>query len=240
MNCKLVNNTIEALNLADFTSGLDSQLTTHIKTCEACEKALQAQHLYLKKMSQIKTPEFSENEAAAMLSRVVNSASTHNIDTSKTAKNDSGFLQGFIAASVLAISVFGAWNIFNSSPEQAPLIAEATPEYFTTEVVLVINAPEDMYDADLNLVLPQQIALEGYDNIHDLSWPVDLKAGTNTLSLPIRVNKNKGIEQPLSIMATLYHYAEEREFEIKVDVEKMQAQQKNSAYLVPVTNTTRV
>lgn len=240
MNCKLVNNTIEALNLADFTSGLDNQLTTHIKTCEACEKALQAQHLYLKKMSQIKAPEFSESEASAILNHVVNSARTHNIDTGKTAKNDSGFLQGFIAASVLAISVFGAWNIFNSSPEQAPLIAEVAPEYFTTEVVLVINAPEDMYDADLNLILPQQIALEGYDNIHDLSWPVDLKAGTNTLSLPIRVNKNKGIEQPLSIMATLYHYAEEREFEIKVDVEKMQAQQKNSAYLAPVTNTTRV
>ncbi|XPF95770.1 hypothetical protein ACM9HF_07065 [Colwellia sp. RE-S-Sl-9] len=239
MNCKRVNNTIETLNLADFTSGLDSQLTTHIKTCEACEKALQTQHLYLKKMSQIQAPEFSESEASAMLSHVVNSA-RNNIDTNKPAKNDSGFLRGFIAASVLAISVFGAWNIFNTSPEQAPLIADAAPEYFTTEVVLVINAPEDMYDADLNLVLPQQIALEGYDNIQDLSWPVDLKAGTNTLSLPIRVNKNKGIEQPISIMATLYHYAEEREFEITVDLEKMQAQQKNSAHLVPENNTTRV
>ena len=41
-------------------------------------------------------------------------------------------------------------------------------------------------------------------------------------------------------MATLYHYADEREFEIKVDVEKMQAQQQNSAYLTPVANTTRV
>ncbi|WP_077338824.1 hypothetical protein [Pseudocolwellia agarivorans] len=239
MNCKLVNNTIEALNLADFTSGLDSQLTTHIKTCEACKKALQAQQLYLKKMSQIQAPEFSESEASAMLSHVVNSAQ-NNININKPAKNDSSFLQGFIAASVLALSVFGAWNIFNSSPEQTPLVAEVAPEYFTTEVVLVINAPEDMYDADLNLVLPQQIALEGYDNIHDLSWPVDLKAGTNTLSLPIRVNKNKAVEQPLSIMATLYHYADEREFEIKVDVEKMQAQQQNSAYLTPVANTTRV
>jgi hypothetical protein len=228
---------IEELTLADFTAGLDSALKAHIETCDACEKTLQNHHSYLHKMSRIEIPEFSENEAATMLSKVVNN---HTIDTKKSAKNDSGFLQGFIAASVLAISVFGAWNIFNTSPEQAPLIAEVTPEYFTTEVVLVINAPEDMYEADLNIVLPQQLALEGYENIQDLSWPVDLKAGTNTLSLPIRVNKNKSIEQPLSIMATLYHYAEEREFEIKVDVEKFKFQQKNSAYLAPINNTTRV
>lgn len=250
MNCKHVINNIEALTLADITAGFDngSELNMHIETCSVCKKALQEHHAYLSKMSHIKTPEFNEDDATAILSKFTHSMTSSQINSNnenaKPAKNDSSFLQGFIAASVLALSIFGAWNVFNYTDEQAHVIVQnnvdTAPDYFTTEVVLVINAPEDMYDADLNIVLPQQIALEGYDNLQELSWAVDLKAGVNTLSLPIRVNKHKTIEQPLSIMAKLYHYAEEREFEIKVDVEKIQSQQKNSAYLVPKNNTTRV
>jgi len=228
MNCKLVNNAIDELTLADFKSGLNdvlnNTLKAHIESCETCEQALQEHHSYIIKMSKTTTPEFSEEQASAMLNKVVNK-SNNNAFANKPAKNDSSFFQGFIAASVLALSVFGAWNVLTPSPDQQPLIVSAEPEYFTTEVVLVIDAPEDMYDADLNIVLPQQIALEGYENIQDLSWPVDLKAGTNTLSLPIRVNKNQNLEQPLSIMAKLYHYAEEREFEIKVNVQDMQSLQ---------------
>lgn len=216
MNCELVNKHIDELTLEDFTSGISNVLPNecllHIQSCKACESALQNHHAYLTKLSNIEVPEFSEAEATAMLQRVAANASSQ-----QPVQKNSGFLQGFIAASVLAMSIFGAWNVFNYSADQAPQVVSVEPEYFTTEVVLVINAPEDMYDADLNITLPQQIALEGYDNIQDLSWPVDLKAGANTLSLPIRVNKN--LNQQLSIMAKLYHYDEEREFEIKVNVE---------------------
>jgi hypothetical protein len=233
MNCELVNKAINELTVDDFESGRDNvlneSLKAHIKSCSTCEKALQEHHSYVSKLSQLSIPEFSETEATAMLNKVVRNANqTNNVDIDKSAKNDNSFLQGFIAASVLALSIFGVWNILTPASEQQSLVVSTTPEYFTTEVVLVIDAPEDMYDADLNIVLPQQLALEGYDNIQDLSWPVDLKAGTNTLTLPIRINKNQNLEQPLSIMAKLYHYAEEREFEIKVNVQDIQSIQENS------------
>ena len=254
MNCKGVNNTIEALTLANITTYLEggnddnSELKTHIETCTQCKKTLHEHHAYLNKMSNIHTPEFSKNDAKVMLSKFSHTADNNAVNVNihnKPAKNDSSFFQGFIAASVLALSVFGAWNVFTNTVVPAPLVVQnniTVPEYITTEVVLVINAPEDMFDADLNIVLPQQVALEGYDDLQELNWAVDLKAGANTLSLPIRVNKHHAINQPLSIMAKLYHYAEEREFEIKIDVEKIQSEQKNSAYLnlVPKNNITRV
>lgn len=233
MNCALVNKNINELNIEDFAKGVANILSTecknHIKSCEACESALQNHHNYLMTLSQIKTPEFTELEATAMLNKVVSNA-----NTSQPVANNSGFLQGFIAASILAVSIFGAWNVFNVSTLKSPQIVSTAPDYYTTEVVLVIDAPEDMYDADLNLVLPQQLALEGYENIQELSWPVDLKAGTNTLTLPIRVNKHQSVEQQLSIMAKLYHYAEEHEFEIKVNLAPEQED------ILPSTSTTRV
>jgi len=232
MNCELVNNAIEELTAEDFAAGLDkslhSKVIAHIGSCENCEEALQKHHSYITKLSHTHTPEYTDTQATAMLNKVMENAGR---GTSQVAQNNGSFLQGFIAASVLALSIFGTWNYFSTSPTQQPLTVSTAPEYYTTEVVLVINAPTDMYDADLNITLPQQIALEGYDNIQDLSWPVDLKEGANTLSLPIRVNKNQNLEQPLSIMAKLYHYAEEREFEIKVHVDDMQLTQE--------VNTTR-
>jgi len=238
MNCKEINDHIETLTLATLSSGISSELKQHIEQCANCKEALQIHHAYLLKMSGVSapelTPELTDKKASSMLNQFSRSEN----------KNNGSFLQGFIAASVLAISVLGAWTLFNPDIQQAPTITQHNTQkadhFFTTEVVLIIHAPEDMHDADLNLVLPQQIALEGYSNIQELSWAVDLKAGANTLSLPIRVNQHPGIEQPLSIMAKLYHYAEEREFEIKVDIEKIQSQQNNSAYLILKPNTTQV
>lgn len=137
----------------------------------------------------------------------------------KATTKNVGFFQGFIAASVLAIAVLGTYNGLINDKQQPDLVSTtSTEEPFNTEVVLVIYAPEDINDADLELMLPQQIAIEGFENIQQLSWPVDLKQGTNTLELPIRVNRDKSLEQPLSIMATLYHDANERNFEINIDL----------------------
>jgi hypothetical protein len=231
MKCELVNNYIDALNPSEVEHGLNTNIKQHIKTCANCESELQKQLAYFNKMSVLSTPNLSELNAKKLLSNV-------NKQQKNIAKNDSSFLQGFIAASVLAISVFGAWNLYYSSPEHLPthIAANEQSDYFVTEVVLVINAPEDMYDADLNITLPQHIALEGYDNTQELTWPVDLKAGENTLSLPIRVNRHQADKQPLSILATLYHYAEERKFEIPVDLNKIKYQSNDSAKVNTASN----
>jgi len=231
MNCELVNKNIDELTIVDLNQPIESNLKTHVDSCESCQHALQQQLAYLHRVSTIETPELSAQSAQAMLNKVTHKNTTHE-------NHNSGFLQGFIAASVLAVSIFGAWNVFTQSPEISPLYAieNTQQEFLTTEVTLVINVPEDMYDADLNISLPQHIALEGYDDIQELTWPVDLKAGVNTLSLPIRVNKHLSNGKPLSIMAKLYHYAEEREFEIKVDIDKIQSLQDESALITTGTN----
>ena len=162
-------------------------------------------------MHSLVTPDLHPAFAAKALKKVS--------QTNKPAVNVS-FLQGFIAASVLAVSVLGTYTAFNNNEQAVQLVATQQASVISTEATLVIYAPEDLNDADLDLILPEQVAIVGFDNIQQLSWPVDLKKGSNTLSLPIRVNMDKSLEQPLSIMATLYHEADERNFEININLTK--------------------
>ena len=211
MNCEIVNNQIDELSLSDLNN-ISDELTAHLKQCAACKAQYQAHQTYLQRIQAINTPDLQPAVAAIMLRKAKQQGN-------KTTTKNVGFLQGFIAASILAISVLGTYNGFFGNNLQFDLVEKKlTNEPFSTEVVLVIYAPEDINDADLELMLPQHIAIAGFENIQQLSWPVDLKQGTNTLELPIRVNRDKSLEQPLSIMATLYHDANERNFEINIDL----------------------
>jgi hypothetical protein len=212
MNCEQMTNTIESLNIRSIKNGLSAECHEHIQQCDTCQESYQEHTAYLTQMQGLPTPDLSASAASVMLRNVRLQSTKQKIKPART-----NFMQGFIAASILSLSVFGSWSTWNNLAGDQVV---AVPSFITTEVVLVINAPEDIYDADLNIVLPQQVALVGYEDVPELTWPVDLKKGVNTLSLPIRVNTDKQLTQPFSIMAKLYHYSDEREFEIKVDLSK--------------------
>lgn len=212
MNCELINHQIEQLSKEDLTKPLDSEIEAHIQQCDACMNSYQRHLAYLKKMQQVQTPSLHPSTAAKMLreAREQNNA---------TQKPNNGFLQGFIAASVLAVSVLGTVNLLDK-PDAPLLVDNQSTEYIDKNVTIVIHSKNELHDAELDLILPQQVAIAGFDNIQQLTWPVDLKAGANTLELPIRVNMDKALEQPLSIMATLYHEESERNFEVDIELNK--------------------
>lgn len=214
MTCELVNQKIEALTLTDIATVLPT-MKAHLLMCKTCQHNYQQQLAYLETMRAIETPDLHPTTASNMLQI----AREHK----KTAKPRSTFIQGFIAASVLAISILGTYSTLTKNEQTNELVAKTETEQsniIDTEVVLVINSPADISGADLDLLLPDEVTIVGLENIQQLSWPVDLKKGVNTLELPIRVNMDKSLEQPLSIMATLYHEADERNFEINIDVTK--------------------
>lgn len=214
MHCKQTLHYIDNLTSDTINADLPKEISTHIQLCATCQTNYQQHKLYLTHVQQITSPDLAPSKVKMMLKKVQEQR-----HSSKKKPSNRGFMQGFIAASVLAIALIGTWTTWQNN--QAVQTTVATPSFITTEVVLVINTPEDIYDADLNLTLPSKVVLIGYEDSSDLTWPVDLKKGVNTLSLPIRVESGNMSPSPFSIMAKLYHYTEEREFEIKVDLSKV-------------------
>lgn len=212
MNCKFINNIIEQGESVNTLSLVEQQkLQEHLDVCALCHQTYNEHLAYLSVINKLEMPDLNTFKAKEILQRAS--------QVNKKATNDSTFWKGFIAASVLSVALLGSWQL--SQESESTLIAQHnTVKSTTTEVTLVINSPEDISDADLNLLLPEyvSVAYQGYENEKDLFWAVDLKKGVNTITLPIKINNRHVLGEPLSIMATIYHEAEEREFEIKLNL----------------------
>lgn len=211
MNCTLINQQIEQLSVNDVKTPLYAELDSHLQQCDSCMQRYQAHQAYLVKMQTLTTPELHPSTAANMLRKARQQG-----EQNKRVNN--GFMQGFIAASILAVSVLGTMHLFNQTEDNTIVVKNNEATYIDENVTIVIHANSDLYNAELDLILPQQVAIAGFENIQQLTWPVDLKKGANTLELPIRVNMDKSLEQPLSIMATLYHEESVKDFEIDLEL----------------------
>jgi hypothetical protein len=217
MNCEQLTDYIRELSIHTARNALSAEYNEHIEQCDNCYESYQQQKAYLTKMQTLQTPDLSPTAASVMLRNVRLQSTERKVHLPRA-----NFMHGFIAASILALSVFGTWSTWHNDRSDQEVVA--LPNFVTTEVFLVINVPEDIYDADLKVVLPQQVSLVGYEDMAEITWPVDLKQGTNTLSLPIKVNTDQQLVRPFSIVAKIYHYTEEREFKIEVDLSKIQPQ----------------
>lgn len=211
MKCEHITHQIEQLNLDDINKPLATEISTRIKECDVCMNQYQRHLAYLHKMQAAPTPSLHPSAAAKMLKEA-------SLLGEKKSKKDNGFIKGFIAASVLALSVFGTYTTINQ--DDALVVKQSQIEFIDKNVTIIIHSKTEIYDAELDLILPQEVAIAGFENIHELTWPVDLKKGANILELPVRVHRNNESQQPLSILATLYHESDERNFEFNIDLTK--------------------
>lgn len=213
MNCEHISQYIASIDFEQSAEPLSFAINEHLKKCDACMKNHQKHLTYLQKIHSVPTPNLHPSIAAKMLHDVCKKGQ-------EKQQKEQSFVKGFIAASVLALSVLGAYTgISHINHVDTELLATQT-QFIDKNISIVIHSKSELVDAELNLTLPQQVAIAGYKNIQELTWPIDLKAGANVLELPVRVNMKHLNTSNLNILATLYHEADERDFEINIDLTK--------------------
>ena len=137
----------------------------------------------------------------------------------KVASTDNGFWRGFAAASILAIGLSG---MFYATQPQAPVVASlVNTQVIDTEVTLIIDSPEDIYNADFRIELPDRMALKGYDEFDELNWVLDFSKGSNAIRLPVQIAAGRDLSEPLSIKAVIDNGSTQRTFELNVDLVTM-------------------
>ncbi|AWB68435.1 hypothetical protein C2869_19375 [Saccharobesus litoralis] len=221
MNCEFVNNHLD--EIIDGSLDKENVLETqrHIETCAECQINMAEHRQYLNMMHRFKAPELEPERASEMLG-----TATGRLQQSHG--QQSGFIKGFVAASVMFVGLFSAYQYQTVEPTAPTNIVALTQHELLTEVTLVINVPQDMPNADLSLMLPDYVAVQGYEGEEELNWLVDLKKGANALSLPIQVASGIDVNQSMSFMATLDYDNKQKEFELKVNLVTPQSQAQNS------------
>lgn len=209
MNCIELNTQLDDICSKALSKEVMREAEEHLATCYRCSEALAEHKQYLTMMQQFSSPELEAGKGARMLRNAAQSSEG-------ALESPHGFAKGFIAASILFVCMLTGWNLM---PEygSSPVVAQQT-HYISTDVNLVIYVPQDMPNADLNLLLPDAVLLAGFEGDRELTWSVDLKQGANTLSLPIKVPSDINLNKGLHFIAKINFNNKEKQFDLNVNL----------------------
>lgn len=98
------------------------------------------------------------------------------------------------------------------APADEPALSLALNE--TREIDVVIESERHLEDATIRIAVMGGIALDGFENKHEIDWQADLEQGTNLLTLPV-VARGKGGAR---LVAVVEHEGKKRTITVDLTV----------------------
>lgn len=203
MTCDHLQTLIEDYINQQLDNKERAMLEEHFSYCESCQITKASSLEYRKKLQAFRAPELAPSSAAKLLrhARAINE---------RQQQATSSFIYGFIAASVLAVAVLVGTRIFtDAQPTDIVSVFD-----WEKEISLVINVPNDMNDAKLILNLPPDISIQGLEHLSTVEWMLNLKKGSNTITLPIQVEPYANYAEDVRLAASLIYKNNKKDFSL--------------------------
>jgi hypothetical protein len=216
VNCEAIIEQLDDFERGCLQKSRTLEVASHLYACDACRRAQVEHRGYLQIMSEFQMPEPAPGKLAHML-RETQLRGAQRAGGSQSRRD---FVKGFAAASLLAIAVLDLLEyVPGSGVDELNPVAIAGPQYtITREITVVINVPADMPAAGLALNFPEQLRLQGVENLPRVAWSVDLLEGPNVLTLPVTIAAGTNLAEPLSIAATVSYDSQRRDFQLPVEL----------------------
>jgi hypothetical protein len=98
-----------------------------------------------------------------------------------------------LAASLILATSVALFSLL-SDKQAVPGLLSQQAEYSmpmpVTQIELLMVSATDLPEAMITLRMDENVSLDGYANYRELSWPTDLTAGNNQLTLPVQLLNN--------------------------------------------------
>lgn len=194
-----------------------AMLEEHFTYCECCQMTKASSLEYRKRIQAFKAPTLDPSSAAKLL--------RHARETNKHQQQaTSSFIYGFIAASVLAVAVMVSTHIFTDvQPTDIVSVFD-----WEKEISLVINVPNDMNDTKLILNLPPDISIQGLEHLSTVEWMINLKKGSNTITLPIQIEPYASYAEDVRLAASLIYKDDKKDFSLDLTLGSQNNKDKRS------------
>ncbi len=186
MNCTDTQNLLDDYLDNDLTANDHRLMDFHINNCSSCKQLFDEAMAIREALKTLPVKDSTVDFEGRVFAEVRNQYAHKS--------GGSRFISGF--ATAIAASVF-FWVASTLFFAQEPLIGEQNIIIVSMNesrpVRLMFDAPSDIQQVTLSLVLPENIELDGYPGKPELSWNTSLKKGQNVLSLPINaIQAGKG------------------------------------------------
>ncbi len=186
----------------------------HVKTCESCRSVLTSEEMLRQALRCLPAADVNPR----FIKKAMNTASKSQASESWIHRY---FMPGVTSAVTASLAIWfltsGTVMQTTAVPEDGsfPLISMAIHE--TRTVQMVFNSPDDFKAVSFKLSLPEGFEVAGYPGNKELDWKVDIKKGSNVLSLPIiALIAGKG-----ELVAHIAHIDKTKSFRLRVNSENM-------------------
>jgi len=183
MHCE---NARELLDKTDphETVAADRELARHLRGCGACREYGRDRRLVML-MASLPVREPAPGFENRVLARVPGK---------RPASNTRLHVRWALAAAAsMVLAVFVTLQFYpdgvgeSYEPVAAPVTVSLPPHQVGT-VDILLASPREMVGAQITVRLDDSLELDGYSGVRDLQWHTTLKAGSNRLSLPVRLS----------------------------------------------------
>jgi hypothetical protein len=158
-------------------------LVQHTRDCAHCRERLE--DLRLKRLLRsMPTPEPGAYFERRLLKKVLQQARARSARTNTSTGQQAWAGWGWQLAAtasllLLVLSLTPKWISTFPAPQ---LAAQGGPP-----LQILLESPRPLSGATIRVILPANVTIEGYRNLHRLQWQVDIPAGGNRLSLPVKI-----------------------------------------------------
>jgi hypothetical protein len=215
MNCDIEQHILDDYFDGSLDKNRDDEVARHIAGCTACQKRVEAHEYYQQMLSSAPLPDMSHGR----LLRKIKDAHQQVIKNKGARQKRTSFLQGFAAAMALVFLSIIAHEQFTQ-----PLVTEevasgnTNQDYQYKEVNVVIFVPDDMYDVELAITLPEGMHLDDYSETQLVAWTTDLAQGANQISLPVIIDPGVNEDDIKILMASITYKNKTKQFQLNVDL----------------------
>lgn len=217
MKCTEIEKYLDDYLDAALTADEQNAIKTHVDACTPCHQLVEESKAIRRALRTLPVTEASPGFEAKLFATVrshyaaspdstsTDSASTvgtNSVGTGSESDSNKGigterlgnrFLAGFSTAIAASLAIWFASTMYQ------PQFDDASPQVISLAISqvktvrLVFDAPVDLNDVTLSVVLPENLELEGYGGQKQIVWQTKLTKGQNILALPVTaINHGQG------------------------------------------------
>lgn len=157
---------------------------SHIEHCSSCQQVLEENKAIRHALRSLPIEEASSDFEDKMFTAV---RRHYGADRNRPGRRHSGnrFITGFTTAIAASLALWFASTMYTPQLDQeSPHVVNLAMNQVRT-VKLMFEAPTDLTEVTLSIELPENIELEGYAGMNQLTWQASLNKGQNVLALPV-------------------------------------------------------
>jgi|GEM_PF-3519087 len=217
MKCQDFEANIDAFIANTLDESTTENMHQHQMQCSDCVQSTKQHAAYSNLIKQWQEPALSEQTKARLLASIDKGANNTIQNNGWPKPSIYSFATGFAAASLLAVSILIGSQFFEA-PQHTDADSFANVEsQLSQEITLVVNVSADIPNAELQLNLPAELSVVGQELLSNVTLPVSLKKGKNTIVIPVQLEEFALYSDDVVVDASLVYENNQTHFELDLN-----------------------